>query len=476
MAKDINLNPGRTFSEFSLLPSLTPKDCTVQNVDLETNLSTLSLRIPFLSAAMTSVTGYDMALALGKEGGIGVLPTRIPTKEQAEIVNRIKSYEMGFVEEPITANDADSIEAVLRLVESHGHSKVPVVDRNNVFQGLFTQQHYWSSSANSQDPVTSAMISLEDITVHNNPKITVTEAKKIISSNGQNHLVVLDDQNRLVKLAFQKDVEKIKVASAISTYPGWKRRVDANIEAGVDLIVIDTSDAYNEFTQKVLQDYRKMETGTPICAGNVVTYDGALFLMEHGADIVKVGMSSGSICTTHREKAVGRAPMTALIEASRAQETFIDRHVPLIMDGGISTAADMIIALSLADAVMMGHYFNRFHEAEGEKYDKAGKETRVESEIRTVATWGEGSAKAQNLERYGHSNRKTFFEEGVEGTAPYEGRLKPYVKKDLSKVRAALSNAGCFDLESFRREASLELISPHSSYIITHPRDIKEKV
>jgi IMP dehydrogenase len=188
-------------------------------------------------------------------------------------------------------------------------------------------------------------------------------------------------------------------------------------------------------------------------------------------------MSSGSICTTQREKAVGRAPMTALIKTDKARQEYYKtekRYVPLIMDGGITSAADMIIALTIADAVMMGGYFNKFYEAAGEKFDENGKVTTLESEMRKVNSWGEGSEKAQNMERYGQS-RKSFFAEGIEGKVPYAGRLKLTLRKDLMKIRAALSNAGCMNLGELRDNAVIELISPHSSAIVSQPHSVKEE-
>jgi IMP dehydrogenase len=478
MAKRIILEPGRTFSEFCLLTGHTGLHGTISDVTLQTKLAEhLTLKLPLLSSAMTSVTGYEMALALGKEGGLGILPARLTVEEQIDIVRKIKEYEMGFVEEPVTARENATVEEVLKLIEQYGHSKIPVVNRNNSFLGMFTQRHYWDTDVALQDQVTSAMIPFgsESITSCHKPDITVDQAKELLTSSGQKYLVVLDDQNRLVKLAFEKDIEKIKVGSAITTYKGWKERVVANVEAGVDLIVIDTSDAYSQFVADVMKDYRSMKLKTPLCVGNIITYHGAQYLMQHGADLVKVGMSSGSICTTQRQKATGRAPMNALMEADRARKDYLQksaRYVPLIMDGGITSPADMIIALTIADAVMMGYYFNRFYESAGEKLDQGGKVTRDENEMVSVATWGEGSLRAKNLDRYGHSTRKTFFEEGVEGTVPYLGRLKPALKKDTMKLRAALSNAGCLNLEELRKNAVIELTSPHAGKIVGEAHDI----
>ena len=190
-------------------------------------------------------------------------------------------------------------------------------------------------------------------------------------------------------------------------------------------------------------------------------------------------MSSGSICTTQREKATGRSPMTALLESSRAQEDYVKKtgtYVPLVIDGGVSSAGDMIIALTVADVVMMGGYFNHFYEAAGEKLDENMQLTNHEPDIRYIATWGEGSARARNLDRYGHVARKTFFTEGEEGTVENWGRLKPKLKQDIRKIKAALSNAGCMDLDEFRKESIIELMSTYSQEVVgsTHNMQVKE--
>ena len=467
MVKQIVREPGRTFSEFSLLTGLTPADCTLPNISLGTDLAGLRLRLPLLSAAMTSVTNYEMALALGKEGGLGVLPVRLPIEEQVAIFERIKGYEMGFVEDPVCIGRETTIDEAVRLVERHGHSKLPVTDRNNVFLGLFSFDRYLELDAPPGDPVGSVMLAPGEMECCRDPALSVEQAKQLLGEG--RYLVVLDELDRLVKLAFRKDVESIPVAAAISTHKGWQARVEANLAAGVDMIVIDTSDAHSEFVGEVLAVYRAMETGIPICAGNVITADGATYLMEQGADVIKIGMSSGSICTTQRQKATGRAPLTALIAADRAGQAFRDeggRYVPLVVDGGVGSAGDMIIALTLADAVMMGGYFNHFLEAAGEKFDENMRLTSHEPEMRWVATWGEGSARARNLDRYGPASAKSFFTEGEEGTVEFHGQLKPRLKEDMRKAKAALGNVGCRTLAEFRERAVIELMSPRTRDVV----------
>ena len=476
MAKKVILEAGRTFSEFSLLTNYTPKECNLNNINLKSKLGNLELGNPFLSAAMTSVTGYEMALALGKEGGLGVLPARLSIKEQVEIINQIKGYEMGFVEDPVSVRDNATIDEAVRLVEKHGHSKIPVTDRNNVFLGLFNFDKYLESNETPAENIMTVITKEGELPVINNENITVDEAKKELQKN--NYLVVLDDLNRLVKIAFKKDVDNIVVGAAISTHKGWKKRVNECHKAGADIFVIDTSDAYNEFTAKVIKEYNAMDLGKPICAGNVITYEGAKFLMENGADVIKVGMSSGSICTTQREKATGRAPMTALLDVEKARTEYYEntgKYVSIIIDGGVSDAGSMIIALSVADAVMMGGYFNHFFEAEGEKYDENMQLTTHEPDIKYIATWGEGSARARNLDRYGHVARKTFFAEGEEGTVQNWGRLKPKLKQDIRKIKAALSNTGCMNLKDYHKKAIIELMSPYTQNIVGDTHDMKVK-
>jgi IMP dehydrogenase len=476
MAKKVILDAGRTFSEFSLLTDYTSKYCNLNSINLKSKLGDLELGNPFLSAAMTSVTGYEMALALGKEGGLGVLPARLSIKEQVEIINQIKGYEMGFVEDPISVRDNATIDEAVRLVEKHGHSKIPVTDRNNVFLGLFNFDKYLESNETPAESIMSVVTGVDELPVTKNPNITVNEAKKELQNN--NYLIVLDDLSRLVKIAFKKDVDNIVVGAAISTHRGWKKRVNECHKAGADIFVIDTSDAYNDFTAKVIKEYNAMDLGKPLCAGNVITYEGAKFLMENGADVVKVGMSSGSICTTQREKATGRAPMTALLDVEKARAEYhkdTGKHVSIVIDGGVSDAGSMIIALSVADAVMMGGYFNHFFEAEGEKYDENMQLTSHEPDIKYIATWGEGSARARNLDRYGHVARKTFFAEGEEGTVQNWGRLKPKLKQDIRKIKAALSNTGCMNLKDYHKKAIIELMSPYTQNIVGDTHDMKVK-
>ncbi len=470
---------GLTFGEFSLLPGFTSSDCRMTDVSLESTIAGLNVRIPLLSAAMSSVTGYELAFALANEGGIPVLPVSLPITEQADIVARLKAHEMGFVDQPETIRDTATIEQALSRIERYGHSKVPVVNKHNKFLGVFVHNNYLDNPVDPQLPVTKSMVGLDDgILTCKSPSISTKKAQKLLRESDSSFLVVTDQYGRLEKLAFRKDMHSLNIAAATSTHKGWQERVDANINAGVDMIVVDTSDGYNEFMRNLITKY-KGKHDVPLCAGNVVTYEAAMFLIKSGVDAIKVGMSSGSICTTKREKATGRAPMTAVIECGKARDNYFNatgRYVSLIADGGVSSAADIIIALTVADAVMMGGYFNKFLEAAGEKYDINGNQTRIERNMHAVATWGEGSARAKNLARYAHAGMGTFFTEGEEGRVPYKGRMKPNLKKDLMKIKAAMSNAGAHNLAEYRDNAVIEAMSGFSQLIVgdTHNMEMRK--
>jgi len=475
MAKKIIYESGRTFNEFSLLTGHTGKECVPQNITLRTKLAdNISLKVPLISSPMTSVTGYEMALAIGRNGGMGILPARLDIATQAEIVSKIKSHELSFVDEPLTIRDNQTVEEALSMVSRHGYSTIPVVTRFGEFLGIFTMEHYWKMDIPQSEMVDKVMIRYNgndsNMGICDIPDITVSEAKGILKNTDAKYLVVLDEQKRLIKMAFKQDTDMIPVGIATDTYDGWKDRVQANIKAGADLVVIDTSDAYNEYIIEAIKEYKK-SFSVPLCAGNVITYEGAMALMEAGVDMIKEGMSSGSICTTQKVKATGRGPMTSLLETARARDDYFrktGKYVPVIADGGISSSADMIIALAAgADVLMMGNYFNKFYESAAPKLDENRKQTNDELKMRYVETWGEGSERAKNLGRYGHSNRKTFFAEGVEGVIPYAGRLKPNVERDAQIIKTALSNVGAMNLKEFRENSVLELNSMHTSTIVS---------
>lgn len=476
--------PGRTFGEFSLLPNHKTDENDLSTVSLETRLAdNLVLGVPFLSAAMGSVTGYDMCLALGKAKGRGVIPVGMPLEKKLQILDNLSETDLTFVENPITLLNTKTVEGAIREVEKRGYSTIPVVDKFQKFLGMFTMEHYWGLDVHPDAPVTEAMIPYKGpgigIDVCLNPEITISEVKTELGKIKGRYMVVMDDLQRLVKMAFRQDMDKLSAGVAITVSKGWQDIVESCTKAGADFFSLDTSDADGDFACNFIKEYKRMNNGVPLCAGNVVTYAAAMHLMEAGADMIKVGMSSGSICTTQREKATGRAPMTALLEVAKARKDYFEKtgkYVSIIIDGGVATSADMVVALTLADAVMCGNYFNKFYEAAGQKLDKNFKPTTDESKMTWVETWGEGSEKARSLNRYAHKSRKTFFAEGVEDVVvQFAGRLKPNFEKDMQKIKTAMYNAASQTLPEFQEKAVLELNSIYTGQIVSTTHHIQGK-
>jgi len=475
MAKEIRGDDdgkSTSFKDYVLLPAYTKKECTVENISIETEICGIRLKFPFMPAAMTSVTGKRMTVETARNGMMAFLPRSLPIEEVVDIIDAVKEEsELTFHTFPhdiITARPEDTFENVYEeVVCKYGHSTIPIVDAYGKYLGVFLYV------APEKHPPSGLMKALMQPNIgrvgydYCLETMSDDEVLDCMTRTGKKFMPILDKEGHLKKFAFKKSWENYYVAVSIDTYPGWEKKVYAALEAGADLISIDTSDAFNEFTGNVLKTYNKEfkeKYGVPICAGNIVTKEGFEFLVNNGADVVKVGMGIGSICTTTSVKGVGRGAARSLIEVVNARDKLYKRrglYVPVIMDGSIHDTWDMTIALAMgANGLMMGNYFNAFYEAEGEALDAnmnvIENPDERESDIRYKRSWGEGSRKAMNLKRYHHETQRTFFEEGVEGIVEYKGRLKPNVERDANIIKSAMSNAGCMNLKEFRENAILE--------------------
>ena len=347
---------------------------------------------------------------------------------------------------------------------------------------MFTRKNYIESTARSNDPISAAMI-LFDKDSDTVPYLKESNASennvKRLLDSGAKYVVIVDNKYRFRSLVFKKDFEPLLVAAAISTHPGWLERVKELERVGVDLIVMDTSDAHSEFAEDLVREYKRVINNIPLCAGNIVTYEGAMDLLRAGADMIKEGMSPGSICTTRREKGVGRPPMTSALETARARDDFYKethRYAPLLGDGGITGAADMAMVSTVVDAFMLGGRLNGMFEAAGKKLDGLKNEIEDpgnnEDRIVYVVSFGEGSKEAQNSDRYGHSSTATFFEEGRKGEVDYVGRLKPVLKGDMMRLRGTLTNVGVLNLKDYRAEVVIELVSPEGQRIVGNTHNL----
>ncbi len=482
MATYIN-EPSHTFNEYLLIPGYSSSECIPANVSLKTPLvkfkrgekSAIELNIPMVSAIMQSVSGDRLAVALAKSGGVSFIYGSQSIEDEAAMVARAKSYKAGFVPSDSNIRPDATLADVLALKEKSGHSTVAVTDdgtSNGKLLGIVTGRDYRVSRMDKSTKVSSFMTPLEKL-ITAKEGVTLGEANDIIWDNKLNSLPVVSDDGRMLYFVFRKDYESHKenpnelldaskryvVGAGINTRD-YAKRVPALVEAGADVLCIDSSEGFSEW-QKLTIEYIREKYGdsVKVGAGNVVDRDGFLFLAKCGADFVKVGIGGGSICITRETKGIGRGQATALIEVCKARDEYFEEtgiYVPVCSDGGIVHDHHLTLALAMgADFVMLGRYFARFDESPTEKLFIGG--TYVKE------YWGEGSNRARNWQRYDlGGDKKLSFEEGVDSYVPYAGTLKDNVDKTLSKVKSTMCNCGALSIKELQSKAKLTLVSSTS--------------
>lgn len=471
----------RTFSEYLLLPNLTTKDCIPDNVSLKTPLvkfkkgeeASISLNVPFASAIMQSVSGESMGIALAREGGIAFIFGSQTIEDQAKMVSNVKKNKAGFVESDSNVKVDTPLSEVLALTEKTGHSTVMITEDgtpNGKFLGLVTDKDYRISRDNPQDPIGKFMTKREDLVVAKEG-ITLKEANDMIWDHKISCLPVLDKKNNLKYLVFRKDYDDHKnnansllddkkryiVGAGINTRD-YKERIPALVDAGVDVLCIDSSDGYSIWQKETIAFVRKKYGDkVKIGAGNVVDREGFLYLAEAGADFVKVGVGGGSICITRETKGIGRGQASALLEVCEERDKYFKKtgiYIPVCSDGGIVHDYHITLALGMgADFVMMGRYFARFDESPTKIVKKNGSFYKE--------YWGEGSNRARNWQRYdlGGNKTKLTFEEGVDSYIPYAGSLKENLMVTIDKIKSTMCNCGSITIPELHKKARFTLVS-----------------
>jgi len=476
--------PSRTFSEYLLVPGYTSPDCIPANVNLRTPLTKLrkgeeepaiSLNIPMVSAIMQSVSGTDLAIALAKEGGISFIYGSQSIEDEAAMVAKVKGYKAGFVVSDSNLRPDNTLADVLALVEEKGHSTIAVTDdgtANGKLLGVVTGRDYRVSRMTTNEKVADFMTPLEKlVTAPDTTSLKV--ANDIIWDNKLNSLPIIDAEGHLCYFVFRKDYSQHKdnpqevldsekrylVGAGINTLD-YKERVPALVEAGVDVLCIDSSEGYSCW-QKMTIDFIREKYGdtVKVGAGNVVDREGFMFLAEAGADFIKVGIGGGSICITRETKGIGRGQATALIDVCAARDEYYEKtgvYIPVCSDGGIVHDYHMTLALAMgADFLMLGRYFARFDESPTPKLNING--TYVKE------YWGEGSNRARNWQRYDLGGKsKLSFEEGVDSYVVYAGSLHDNVEKSLYKVKSTMCNCGVTTIEALQKNAKITLVSATS--------------
>ncbi len=475
--------PSRTFNEYLLVPGYSSSECMPSNVSLKTPLvkyrkgeePAISLNIPLVSAIMQSVSGTNMAIALAIEGGVSFIYGSQSIESEAEMVRKVKNHKAGFVTSDSNITPDATMADVVELKERNGHSTIAVTDdgtANGKLLGIVTGRDYRVSRMDPETKVREFMTPFEKL-IYAYEGTTLKEANNIIWDNKLNSLPIIDKNQHLVHLVFRKDYDSTKehpdallddskryvVGAGINTRD-YAERVPALVEAGADVLCIDSSEGFSEWQKRTLDFVReKYGDSVKVGAGNVVDREGFRFLAEAGADFVKVGIGGGSICITREQKGIGRGQATALIEVAAARDEYYKEtgiYVPICSDGGIVYDYHITLALAMgADFVMLGRYFARFDESPTNKLNINGNYVKE--------YWGEGSSRARNWQRYDMGGaKKLSFEEGVDSYVPYAGKLHDNVNITLSKVRSTMCNCGALSIPEFQKNAKLTVVSSTS--------------
>ena len=475
--------PSRTFSEYLLVPGYSSAECIPANVSLVTPVvkfkkgeePALKMNIPLVSAVMQSVSDDNMAVALAKEGGISFIYGSQTIENQAAMVAKVKSHKAGFVISDSNLTPDHTLADILDLKEKTGHSTVAITDDGTAkgkLLGIVASRDYRVSRMSRDTKVRDFMTPIEKI-VYADKNVTLKEANNIIWDNKLNSLPVLDEDGKLVYMVFRKDYDSHKenplelhddkkryvVGAGINTRD-YEERIPALLEAGVDILCIDSSEGYSEWQSRTIAWVREKYGDTvKIGAGNVVDREGFRFLADAGADFIKIGIGGGSICITREQKGIGRGQATSVIDVAKARDEYFEEtgtYIPICSDGGIVYDHHITLALAMgSDFVMLGRYFSRFDESPTNKVNING--------VYMKEYWGEGSARARNWQRYDlGGDKKLSFEEGVDSYVPYAGSLKDNVNMTLAKVRSTMCNCGALSIPELQDKAKLTVVSSTS--------------
>ncbi len=482
MATFIN-EPAHTFNEYLLIPGYSSSECIPANVTLKTPLvkykkgeeSAITMNIPLVSAIMQAVSGDRLAVALATQGGVSFIYGSQSVEDEAAMVRRAKSYKAGFVKSDSNIRPDATLADVIEITGRTGHSTLAVTEdgtSEGKLLGVVTSRDYRISRMDKGEKVETFMTPFDKL-IYAYEGITLSEANDIIWDHKLNSLPIITKDGKFCYFVFRKDYDSHKanpnellddhkryvVGAGINTRD-YAERVPALIEAGADVLCIDSSEGFSEW-QKLTIDWIREHYGdsVKVGAGNVVDAEGFRFLADSGADFIKVGIGGGSICITRETKGIGRGQATALIEVCAERDKYYEEtgvYIPVCSDGGIVYDHHITLALAMgADFIMLGRYFARFDESPSNKVSINGTYYKE--------YWGEGSQRARNWQRYDlGGDKKLSFEEGVDSLVPYAGSLKDNVALSLSKVKSTMCNCGALTIRELQQKAKLTLVSATS--------------
>jgi IMP dehydrogenase len=470
----------RTFDEYLLIPNLTTKDCAPSKIDLTTPLTRYSkdsrhqtVNIPIVSAMMQAVSDNVLAVELARCGGLSFVYCSQPIEQQVDMIKKVKAFKAGFVTSDSNLKPDNTLADLLQLKEATGHSTMAVTENgqpNGKLLGIITSKDY-RVTRDPLDKKVSEFTTPFKRLVYGEAGISLTEANDLLWRSKIDCLPVVDERQNLVHLVFRKDYtehkenenelldadKRLMVGAGINT-KDYTDRVSALVEAGADVLCIDSSHGYTEWQCNTLRFVKeKYGDSVGVGAGNIVDAEAFSYLAKAGADFIKVGIGGGSICITREQRAIGRGQATALLEVAKERDRYAKEtgtYVPICSDGGTNHDHQISLALAMgADFVMLGRYFARFDESPSKKI--------VEGNQYLKEYWGEGTNKAQNWQRYdlGDGENALMFEEGVDGYVPYAGKLKDNLEITLAKIRATMSACGASSIKEFQNRARLTVVS-----------------
>ncbi|CAN7182729.1 IMP dehydrogenase [Rhizobium rhizogenes] len=437
----------------------------------QTNIATriaqdIELNLPIMSAAMDTVTEGRLAIAMAQAGGLGVIHRNLTPVQQAEEVRQVKKFESGMVVNPVTIGPDATLAEALGLMKAHGISGIPVVETSQRLVGILTNRDVRFAS-NPDQKIHELMTHENLITVADG--VQQQEAKRLLHTHRIEKLLVVDGEGRLIGLITVKDIEKsqlnpnaskdaqgrLRAAAAISVGDDGFERAERLIEAGVDLLVVDTAHGHSQRVLDAVTRVKKLTNSVRIMAGNVATYDGTRALIDAGADAVKVGIGPGSICTTRIVAGVGVPQLAAIMSAVQAAQ---DQNIPVIADGGIKFSGDLAKAIAAgASAAMVGSLLAGTDESPGEVYLYQGRSFKAYRGMGSVGAMARGSA-----DRYFQAEVRDTLKlvpEGIEGQVPYKGPVSGVLHQLAGGLKAAMGYVGGADLKDFQERATFVRIS-----------------
>lgn len=468
---------GLTFDDLLLLPA--ESKILPRQVDITSFLTPeIKLNIPFLSAAMDTVTESKMAIAMAAQGGIGIIHKNLSIERQAEEVDKVKRSESGMIHKPITLKAERTVEEALELMSKYRISGIPIVDDKHKLIGILTNRDL-RFEPNIKQKVRDVMTKENLITA---PKGTTLEkAEKILQKYRIEKLPVVDKNGVLIGLITFKDIAKkkkfpnackdhlgrLRVGAAVGVSADTLDRVQALIDAGTDVIIVDTAHGHSEGVVKTVKQIRKKYKDIQLIAGNIVTKEAALDLIDAGVDALKVGIGAGSICTTRVIAGVGVPQISAVMEVAQAVK---GKNIPVIADGGIKQTGDVAKAIAAgADTVMMGGMFAGVDESPGEKVLYEGRTFKVYRGMGSL-----GAMKMGSKDRYFQDMEddiKKLVPEGIEGRVPYKGPLSETIHQFIGGLRAAMGYCGTKNIKELKTKSKFVKIT-NSGLLESHPHDV----